>query len=176
MYVYRSSVPLGTPMLTDHHMEARMMWAQAHMNDDWQHTILIFTDETAFNLFCKKIHRWHKHGERPVCKLPKSCQKVMAWGGISLKGKMPLFSFTDIMDGLIYCKPSFCQLLKIYMVETDICSRKMIQSTPLGLQRNFFVKNWIDVIEWPSNSPDLNPIENMWFVMKNDVKKECPKM
>ena len=64
-------------MLTDRHMEARMMWAQAHMNDDWQHTI--FTDETAFNLFRNKICKWHKHGERPVRKLPKSRQKVMAW-------------------------------------------------------------------------------------------------
>src|SRR5438128_10603919 len=102
-------------MLTDRHMEARMMmwmmWAQAHMNDDWQHTL--FTDETAFDLFRYKIRRWHKHGERPVRKLPKSRQKVMAWGGISLKSKTktPLFCFTDIMDGPYYTNILQTQLL-----------------------------------------------------------------
>jgi len=26
-----------------------------------------------------------------------------------------------------------------------------------------------------SNSPDLNPIENMWFIIKNNVGKRMPK-
>lgn len=106
---YKSSVPLATPMLTDRHIEMRKAWAQEHMNDNWDRTI--FTDETAFDLFRNKVSRWHKNGKRPIRRLPKSRQKVMAWGGISKKGKTPLFCFTNIMDGPFYVNILQTQLL-----------------------------------------------------------------
>ena len=28
----------------------------------------------------------------------------------------------------------------------------------------------IDVMEWPGNSPDLNPIENVWNIMKHEMQ------
>ena len=63
-------------MLTERHIEMRIEWAQTHMNDNWGQ--VIFTDETAFDLFRNKVHRWHKNGERPIQRLPISRQKVMA--------------------------------------------------------------------------------------------------
>ena len=41
--------------------------------------------------------------------------------------------------------------------------------------KEFIAENGICVMDWPSNSPDLNPIENMWQLMKDNVEKRMPQ-
>ena len=36
---------------------------------------------------------------------------------------------------------------------------------------NFFKENRITILEWPGNSPDINPIENLWAICKNRMSK-----
>jgi transposase len=33
----------------------------------------------------------------------------------------------------------------------------------------------LKVLEWPDNSPDINPIENLWMIMKRKVTAKHPK-
>jgi len=35
----------------------------------------------------------------------------------------------------------------------------------------WFHERQIRLLEWPGNSPDLNPIENMWSIMKSRLRK-----
>ncbi len=38
--------------------------------------------------------------------------------------------------------------------------------------KNFLSDKSFEVMDWPGNSPDLNPIENMWNHMKNKLQAE----
>ena len=44
-----------------------------------------------------------------------------------------------------------------------------------SVHRAYIVKDWlikhkVDVLEWVAKSPDFNPIENMWAIMKRQLQ------
>lgn len=42
------------------------------------------------------------------------------------------------------------------------------------LVKSYLQEKNVAVLDWPGNSPDLNPIENLWQVMKNKVADQHP--
>lgn len=42
--------------------------------------------------------------------------------------------------------------------------------------RDWFIENGIDVMDWPPYSPDLNPIENLWKMLKAEINRAHPEL
>jgi len=133
---YKNSLPLCTPMLTSSHKENRVAWAKCYINDNWNK--IVFTDETAFQLFQNTIKRWHK-GARPTRPIPKDRCKIFAWGGFCRKGRTSLFCFRQIMDGKFYV-----EILDKHIPEINKLLGKRWQfqqdNDPKHTSRNFYRK------------------------------------
>ena len=44
------------------------------------------------------------------------------------------------------------------------------------IAKAFLKENVLQIIDWSSNSPDLNPIENSGLLSKQTLKNVCPKI
>ncbi|KAK3527282.1 hypothetical protein QTP86_018605 [Hemibagrus guttatus] len=103
---------------------------------------------------------------------------VMVWGCFAASGPGRLAVINGTMNSAVYQKilkenvrPSVCdlKLKRTWVLQQDNDPKHTSKSTSEWLK-----KNKMKTLEWPTQSPDLNPIEMLWDDLKKVVHARKP--
>ncbi len=166
--------------------QRRLTWAKEKKN--WtvaQWSKVLFSDESKFCIsFGNQGPRvWRKGGEAhsPSClkSSVKFPQSVMIWGAMSSAGIGPLCFLKTNVTAPVYqyilehfMFPSADQLFKDadFIFQQDLAPAHTAKST-----KSWLNDHGVGVLDWPANSPDLNPRELMEYYQEENEKQETKK-
>ena len=126
--------------------------------------------------------KWVKKGKKPVYHRRNTVQNFICGEGYLQEGSHHYaFSRKTWPKSCLYAfwKAICFQLYKFCTKMGGFCSRTMILNTATYTT---YTKQWlrdndVRVIEWPSYSPDLNPVENILRHLKRELyKRNCEKI
>ena len=110
------------------------------------------------------------------CYRPKHPVKIHVWGGISMPGRTRLMLLDGIMDANLYVHNLEIALLpsaqKLYHGTNYLFMQDNDPKHTSKRAHAFFADNAIEWLKTPPESPDLNPIENLWHELKEYIRRQ----
>ena len=158
------------PLLLEVHMEKRLAWATENVDHDWSN--VLFSDEASFWGWVPIKRAWSAAGERFLQQTVKHPIKIHVWGCSSQRGFACLELSTESLNAQ--------KMLQIYEHGLRISAEKMFGANNKDwilqedndpkhrshLSTSWKTENGNTILDWPSQSPDPNPIKNVWSVVK----------
>ena len=102
----------------------------------------------------------------------------MFWGSFCEQSKFPPVFIDGYIDSKLYCKILRYTLLPKAKILFGNDFRILHDGS--GVHRSKLTQNWLNnniphLIKIPAYSPQLNPIENLWRILKLNVEKRSPQ-
>lgn len=164
------------PFLNEKHVEKRLEWAKANIDRDFSN--VIFTDESSFWAWIPRRYAWSTRDHPVIQRTVKHPVKVHVWGCFCKQGFGVLHLFTDNLNAqkmnMIYQR---CLLKSAQRWFGSDNSSWVLQEDNDPKHRSRLCTEWkrqngITTLDWPSQSPDANPIENVWAAMKAKLREK----
>ncbi len=155
--------------------------------DPWtfaQWSKVLLSDESKFCISFgnqgPRVWRKTREAQNPCClkSSVKFPQSVMIWAAMSSAGAGPLCFLKSTVNAAIYL-----EILEHFMLpsadklhgEADFIFQQNLAPahTDKGT-KSWFNDHGVTVLDWPANSPDLNPIENLYGIVKRKIRDTRP--